>query len=124
MVVAGIADVSGMPPMLPMPMAVPNRPVEPRDGTGGTPRKDIALRKLLMYALEPRASSLLVLGKKKEKVVRARRFVCTNNCASVRLRCTKNNCASVIIGAYLILFSSVLKKSEREAIIFGQMLLK
>ena len=38
MVVAGIAVVSGMPPMLPMPMAVPNRPVEPRAGTGGTPR--------------------------------------------------------------------------------------
>ena len=67
MVVAGIAVVSGMPPMLPMPMAVPNRPVEPRAGTGGTPRKDIALRKLLMYALEPWASSQLVLRKKRRK---------------------------------------------------------
>ena len=74
-----------------------------------------------MYVLEPCASSLLVLSKNEEE-----------SRARAKIRMHKQLCIGTSpmheeqlrIGAYLIVVLFCAEKSYREAIVFGQMLLK
>ena len=74
-----------------------------------------------MYVLEPCASSLLVLSKNEEESS-ARAKIRMHK--QLRIGTSPMHEEQLRIGAYLIVVLFCVEKSYREAIIFGQMLLK